>query len=228
MYNLKVVDLSFNRLLKSIHMSVSNLVHYEKLNLQSYESLQTITPWLGGHDVPLPIQDLNLSSCSSLPNIDHVISSFSTTTTFPNIKSLYLSFTPVSGQLSLRSCSSLETIRLQSNTTLEKLDLSGTKVKKFLLSGDLNLDRLKQFVFLNIKPRGLNNWDNYGDGSTPHMHIQPIKWRKDGNGDGVFISVENANLFRTLTSSSTFWARFLVYVCPWEERGKANGLPLKK
>ncbi|PIA27222.1 hypothetical protein AQUCO_08200025v1 [Aquilegia coerulea] len=35
-------------------------------------------------------------------------------------------------------------------------------------------------------------------------------------------------MFRTVTSASTFWARFLIYVCPCEERGKVNRLPLKK
>ncbi|PIA27225.1 hypothetical protein AQUCO_08200028v1 [Aquilegia coerulea] len=228
MYKLKILDLSFNLHLKTIPMTFSNLVNCQQLNLQSCESLQTLTPWLGSQQGSLPIEDLNLSSCSSLQNIDHIISSFSTT--LPNIKSLNLTSTPVS-QLSLKSCSSLETIHLQSNTTLQKLDLSGTKVKNFLLNGDLNLIRLKQLVLLNIKPRGMN-WDQCGDGSTPHMHIHPVKWRKDGNGDGMFISVGNANIFRTLTSSSTIWvtsmSRFLVYVCPGEERGMVKGLPLKQ
>ncbi|PIA27227.1 hypothetical protein AQUCO_08200030v1 [Aquilegia coerulea] len=228
MYKIKVLDLSFNRLLKTIPMTFSNLVNCQQLNLQSCESLQSLTPWLGSQQGSLPIEDLNLSSCSSLQNIDHIISSFSTT--LPNIKSLNLTSTPVS-QLSLKSCSSLETIHLQSNTTLQKLDLSGTKVNNFLLNDDLNLVSLKQLVLFNIKP-GRVTWDQFGDGSTPHMYIQPTKWRKDGNGDGMFISVGNANMFRTLTSSSTLWetsmSRFLVYLCPGEEWGKVKGLPLKK
>ncbi|PIA41852.1 hypothetical protein AQUCO_02200348v1 [Aquilegia coerulea] len=224
MYKLKVLDLSFNHLLKSIPMSFSNLVNCQKLNLESCESLQTITPWLGGQG-SLPIEHLNLSSCSSLQDIDHVLSSCSTK--FPNIRSLNLTNTSVS-QLSLSCCSYLEILHLQSNTALEKLDLSATKIKNFLLDDYLNLVRLKHFVFHNMKPQGANNWGQCGDGSTPHMHIQPIKWRKDGNEDGVFVSVENANMFRTLTSSSTFWTRFLVYVCPCKERGKVIGLPLKK
>ncbi|KAF5195166.1 disease resistance protein (TIR-NBS-LRR class) [Thalictrum thalictroides] len=238
MHRLKILNLSSNLHLTSIPTSIYNLASLQQLNLQSCKCLRTITPKLG--DRSLAIQDLNLSSCPSLENIDQVLSSFSSA--LPNLRALDLTSVPVS-RLSLKGCSSLENITLLSNTSLEKLDLSGTKLKTFPIKGNMNLIQLKRLDAFNMKqvcavdwkdvkwlPQEVN-WDQCGDYSTPHMHIQPAKWRKDGNKDGVFMSVRNANMFRTLKPSSTLWDKslscFLVYVCPCEERGKGKTLPLQ-
>ncbi|KAL5716431.1 hypothetical protein ACHQM5_018120 [Ranunculus cassubicifolius] len=58
------------------------------------------------------------------------------------------------------------------------------------------------------------------------------EWRKVGNG-GAFISVENANIFKSLPASSVLWkvflSRFLIYVGHSIERGKERTkTPLKE
>ncbi|KAF5189514.1 hypothetical protein FRX31_020899 [Thalictrum thalictroides] len=252
--SLRLLDLSECSELFSLPSSIFSLINLEHLYLRSCRNLTSLPSSIQGLEklqvlqmtgtklIEIPqhffksmysLIELDLSSNLQLTSIH--TSSF--TNILPNLQILNLSSVPVS-QLSLKNRSSLETITL-SNKNLEKLDLSNTNLKKFpIIQGDQNLIPLKQLELLNTKhlitvdwkdikwlPQEVN-WAQCGDGTTSHMYIQPFQRSKDGNRDGVFISIGNANIFRTLTSSSTLWAksmsRFVVYVCPCKEQGKGK------
>ncbi|PIA59871.1 hypothetical protein AQUCO_00400620v1 [Aquilegia coerulea] len=231
--SLRLLDLSECSQLYSLPSSLFCLTNLEHLYLRSCENLSVLPSSTQGLE-KLQVLEMTRTKLIEIP--DQFFQSMC------SLKELDLSFNLLLSQLSFKNCSSLETVTLSSNKNLEKLDLSSPKLKQFPIHGDQNLVCLKQLDLLNTKylitvdwkdikwlPQEVN-WAQCGDGTTSHMYIQPFERSKDRNRDGVFISVGNANIFRTLSPSSALWekslSRFVVYVCPCEEHGKGKALAI--
>ncbi|KAL5714187.1 hypothetical protein ACHQM5_016182 [Ranunculus cassubicifolius] len=59
-----------------------------------------------------------------------------------------------------------------------------------------------------------------------HVHIRFAEWQRDGNGSGIYISVENGNIFHPLQEHHSWLKdRFLVIVCPRIRPGNKKTLP---
>ncbi|PIA61536.1 hypothetical protein AQUCO_00300811v1 [Aquilegia coerulea] len=87
MVKLKDLNLSLNPSLRSLPMSIFNLVNLKKLNLKGCSELQNMTHCL--KHFPSSLEELNLSRCDSLQDIKLDSSSF------PNLRILDLKYTPV-------------------------------------------------------------------------------------------------------------------------------------
>ncbi|PIA33918.1 hypothetical protein AQUCO_03900043v1 [Aquilegia coerulea] len=220
------------RSLRSLPKSISNLVSLKQLNLESCSALRILS--LTSHHLPESLEELNLSNSSCLQGISSISSS--TADMIPNLQVLNISGIQLEW-ISFKNYSSLENLILQSNTDLQFLDLSGTKITKFPLEGKPHLSGLKRLDLLGVKhihsvhwndidwlPHEVN-WDECGDNNIQHMQIPLSKWRTEGSG-GVFLSLTSANILQTLSPSSQLWetclSRFLVYICPCADRGKGK------
>ncbi|KAL6012735.1 hypothetical protein ACLOJK_003224 [Asimina triloba] len=196
--------------------SLINLTSLKKLNLAGCKALEEVK--LSQLRQLSTLEELDISECEALKDVEDF--SFEG---MPNLRAISLSYTPRIARLSLRSCGSLESVRLDGLTKLKSLDLSGTKIREFPHEISTPTSCLEHLDLTNMRYLESVNWEKIA--RLP----EELKWveeeQAENRDDGVTrISVSNPKVFSGLRSSSPLWddcfSKFHFYISPCSNQGK--------
>ncbi|KAL6012732.1 hypothetical protein ACLOJK_003221 [Asimina triloba] len=196
--------------------SLINLTSLKKLNLAGCKALEEVK--LSQLRQLSTLEELDISECEALKDVEDF--SFEG---MPNLRAMSLSYTPRIARLSLRSCGSLESVRLDGLTKLKSLDLSGTKIREFPHEISTPTSCLEHLDLTNMRYLESVNWEKIA--RLP----EELKWveeeQAENRDDGVTrISVSNPKVFSGLRSSSPLWddcfSKFHFYISPCSNQGK--------
>ncbi|XP_058072718.1 putative disease resistance protein At4g19050 [Magnolia sinica] len=226
---LRILELRGNDKLESLPSSLSNLVNLKKLIMHGSPSIKMrLLPHLQKLSA---LEVLDLDSCSSLKDIADV--TYSLGDILPNLRKLHISNIEVDRRLDLKRCQSLESVLLTGLTSLQVLDLSGTKLKTLhenMFKGCLlrRLDMLCMNQILEIK------WDNISTTLEELNFSQCGTWNspnddeQQGERHGARIRVSNSKLLQSFSPSAELWdskcfSRFHIYISPFQEEERSRG-----
>ncbi|XP_058099830.1 putative disease resistance protein At4g19050 [Magnolia sinica] len=220
---LRVLDLGLNSKLEYLPSSLSILVNLKKLVLYKCSSLKSgLLPHLQKLSA---LEVLDLTRCRSLKDLRDVTSSLGDI--LPNLRKLYISKIDAVRQLSLKGCQSLEFVSLTELTSLQELDLSGTKLKT-LPEGLSDARILRRLDMIHMHQIHEIHWDDISTELEELNFSQCSTWNSSNAVEqprergGARIRVSNSKLLQSFSPFSRLWdstcfSRFHIYISPCQE-----------
>ncbi|XP_058071241.1 putative disease resistance protein At4g19050 [Magnolia sinica] len=220
MERLQVLKLRGDSNLNSLPSSLSKLVNLRQLVLCNCSSLKMkLLPHLQKLSA---LKELDLENCNSLEDIEDVSTSLGNI--LPNLRKLDLSGIDAISQVSLDGCQSLESVSLNQLTNLQKLKISGTKIKCFPENNMVDTDHLRRLDFQCMNHLQEIKWDGLST-ELEYLNIDQCntgdnKWQ--GDIVGAHIRISNYHLLQSLTADSKLWgakcfSRFHICISPCQE-----------
>ncbi|XP_058071067.1 putative disease resistance protein At4g19050 [Magnolia sinica] len=233
---LRILELRGNDELESLPSSLSNLVNLKKLIMHGSPSIKmSLLPHLQKLSA---LEVLDLDRCSSLKDIADV--TYSLGDILPNLRKLHISNIEVDQRLDLKGCQSLESVLLNELTSLQVLDLSGTKLKT-LPENMFTARLLKRLNMLCMNQIREINWGNISTTLEELNFSQCGTWNspnddeQQGERHGARMRVSNSKLLQSFSPSAELWdskcfSRFHIYItpCQEDERGKGKSIHLQR